>query len=121
MPILTLFKVYMQEAAMAELSYTERKSTHCDENTAERLWRYLAGLAGGVATWYSANLADRNLRRLDDRLLADIGLTRDEASGAVEELPERLSAEPVRPTRAAPDRGACPRRACRDPRRGPGQ
>lgn len=89
---------------MAELSYTERKSTQFNESLTDQLRRHLSGLARDLGRWHNAHLADQNLRRLDDRLLADIGLARDEASGAVEELPERLSADPVRPARPMPDR-----------------
>lgn len=91
---------------MAELSYTERKSTRFNENLTDRLWRHLTNLARDIVGWHGAHVADRNLRRLDDRLLADIGLKRDQASGMLEELPERLSAAPVHPARVVPDRAS---------------
>lgn len=88
---------------MVELSHPERKSTHFGEKLTDILWRLARdlGLSPGAD-----RAVDQNLRRLDDRLLADIGLRRDQASGAVEELPERLTAEPMRPVRTASDRAS---------------
>jgi uncharacterized protein YjiS (DUF1127 family) len=91
----------MQEAAMADLSYTERKSTHFGRASSDGAWSWLAGIIGHYFQWHSTRVAEENLRRLDDRLLADIGLKRNEASGAVEELPERLTAAPIRSPRTA--------------------
>src|SRR6185369_11268714 len=89
----------MQEAAMADLSFNERKTTHFVGASANGTWSWLTGLFGHYFQWHSNHVAAQNLRRLDDRLLADIGLKRNDFSGAVEELPERLSAAPVRSVR----------------------
>lgn len=91
---------------MADLSYSERKTTHNVGTSAGGTWSWLAGIIGHYFQWHSAQLAEQNLRRLDDRLLADIGLKRNDASGAVEELPERLSAAPVRSARTPAGRAA---------------
>lgn len=84
---------------MADLSFGERKSTHIVGASTGSAWSWLAGLIGHSVQWHNARLVEQNLRRLDERLLADIGLKRNDASGAVEELPERLSALPVRSAR----------------------
>ena len=82
---------------MADLSYTERKSTRfvgASAGGGSPSW--LTGLIGQYYQWHRTRVAARNLRRLDDRLLADIGLKRNEASGDVEQLPERQAAIPMR-------------------------
>ncbi len=80
---------------MADLCSDARKTTRFSEDFLARLGRYLVDL--NQARRDRAVL--RALGRLDDRLLADIGLGRDEPGGALRRLPENLSAAPVRPRR----------------------
>lgn len=93
---------------MADLSFTGRKTTHFEGTLAGRAQAWLKGLFGHYSQWHSDHVAGRELRRLDARLLADIGLARNEASGAVEELPERQSAEPVRAPRRPATKAEAP-------------
>ncbi len=77
---------------MTDLCSDARKTTRFMED-------FLAGL-GRYRTAFNrlrrARAAARALGRLDDRLLADIGLVRDAPSGALRRLPESFSAAPVR-------------------------
>lgn len=58
-------------------------SVHAGTQRGQRTGDSVAGLKGKIQTWRNRRAAVRELSRLDDRMLRDIGLTRADIAAAV--------------------------------------